>query len=592
MGESEYVSQIGASFAITVIGGLAVSTLFTLLFIPTVYAGLENVLAWLHGMNWKVKVAQLSVVTGGMALIYYEVNSMLWQAVYMVVLIAAVPGLTWFIQMSLRQARADFIPKDEDVRIHIRRMLKIYDDHTRFVREWTQGERSARHQEETPDYSHGENFKHYAWQIPLMGFFVYFIYFYLDSPGWLFLLSVPLYFYTLLVWSSVAEYLFHRGVYQQSRRHRLLGSFCEKLILWGFPLFSLIVFYVREFPPPVIVFIGLVWYAAIIVSTASSRLHRKNINIMRLTGKFAGVRRHFYRFIRSIPVLGRRKKPFHALSGVSLKIGNGMFGLLGPNGAGKTTLMRIICGVLTQSRGTLRINDMNVQDKREELQGVIGYLPQEFGFYENLTAAQFLDYMAILKSLYDRHKRNEIVQYTLKSVHLTEHQDRKIGTYSGGMKQRLGIAMALLHLPRILVVDEPTAGLDPRERIRFRNLMVELSRERIVIFSTHIIEDISSSCNNLAVLNRGALYYEGNPQGMTEAAADKVWQVLVTPDEFTELRDTLWIVHHMRLQEKIRVRCLAAEQPHPEAEPVSATLEDAYLWLMRGREQEAVTITA
>ncbi|MBN2289167.1 MAG: ABC transporter ATP-binding protein, partial [Candidatus Glassbacteria bacterium] len=258
----------------------------------------------------------------------------------------------------------------------------------------------------------------------------------------------------------------------------------------------------------------------------------------------------------------------------------GMFGLLGPNGAGKTTIMRLVCGVLDQSLGTIRVNGIDFREKREELQGLIGYLPQEFGTYENMTAHDFLDYIAILKNICDHEERERIVSYALAAVHLEESRDRKIKSFSGGMKQRMGIAMTLLHLPRILVVDEPTAGLDPRERIRFRNLLVELSRERVVIFSTHIIEDISSSCNRVAVLDKGCLHYLGDPQNMALAARGKVWQLLADPEEFNTLRDRLRIVHHMRVGDRIRVRCLAQDQPHPGAELVQPTLEDAYLWLL------------
>jgi len=269
---------------------------------------------------------------------------------------------------------------------------------------------------------------------------------------------------------------------------------------------------------------------------------------------------------------------------VSLEIGSGMFGLLGPNGAGKTTLMRIICGILEQSRGTIWINGINLKEKREELQGLIGYLPQEFGTYENMTAREFLEYQAILKNIYDKEEREKRVNYVLSAVHLDKNGDQKIGSFSGGMKQRIGIAQTLLHLPRILVVDEPTAGLDPRERIRFRNLLVDLARERIVIFSTHIIEDISSSCNRVAVLNRGSLCYLGDPQKMTRIADGKIWQFNIDIGEFEQLREKFNIIHHMRDGEKIRVRCLSQEKPTLDAQLVRPTLEDAYLWLLREAE--------
>jgi ABC-type multidrug transport system ATPase subunit len=285
--------------------------------------------------------------------------------------------------------------------------------------------------------------------------------------------------------------------------------------------------------------------------------------------------------VRQIPVIGKRKVPFRALNGVSLEIKTGMFGLLGPNGAGKSTMMRIICGILEQSYGKVWINGLDTQKHREELQGLIGYLPQAFGTYENMSAWEFLDYQGILKGIRDVKTRHERLEYVLKNVHMFDRKDDKIGSFSGGMKQRIGIAQILLNLPRILVVDEPTAGLDPRERIRFRNLLVELSRERIVIFSTHIIEDISSSCNQVAVINRGDLKYFGTPNDMVRMGDGFVWQMTLPAKEFDNFSNKQLIIHHMRDGENIKVRVLSKEKPSDDAVNVSPHLEDAYLCLLK-----------
>jgi ABC-type multidrug transport system ATPase subunit len=285
--------------------------------------------------------------------------------------------------------------------------------------------------------------------------------------------------------------------------------------------------------------------------------------------------------VKQIPIIGKRKKPFKALNGVSIDITSGMFGLLGPNGAGKSTMMRIICGIFEQSYGKVYINGLDTQKYREELQGLIGYLPQEFGTYENMTAWEFLDYQAILKGISDTATRNARLEYVLKSVHMYDRMNETIGSYSGGMKQRIGIAHILLNLPRIMVVDEPTAGLDPRERIRFRNLLVELSRDRIVIFSTHIIEDISSSCNQVAVINKGRLKYYGNPQDMVNLGEGYVWQFMMTPEEFEEFPNKQLITNHLREGELIKVRAVSKDKPFPNAVNVQGHLEDAYLCLLR-----------
>jgi ABC-type multidrug transport system ATPase subunit len=242
--------------------------------------------------------------------------------------------------------------------------------------------------------------------------------------------------------------------------------------------------------------------------------------------------------------------------------------------------MRIICGILEPSYGQITINGIDTRVKREELQGLIGYLPQEFGMYENLTAWEFLNYMGILKKIYDREQREARIEYVLNAVHMISHKHEKLGSYSGGMKQRIGIAQILLHLPRILVVDEPTAGLDPRERIRFRNLLVELSRDRIVIFSTHIIEDVASSCNQVAVVRSGELVYLGEPVKMAHLAQGKVWLAEMDIDTFETFKDAHVIIHHMRDGENIRVRCMAEESPAEGARSVKANLEDAYLYLL------------
>ena len=433
------------------------------------------------------------------------------------------------------------------------------------------------------DYNSWSDFDNFRWQIPLLAFLVYFAYYYLANHFWTFVVSHIIFFYLFLLVKPVRIFLSNRAESMSKPRLLKLSDALNNLLLWGLPLLNLFIYSFKDFKTEIIVFITIFWYSSLIIYSTSDRLHKGKVNIMRLTGKFSGFRRHFYQFVQLIPVIGKRKNPFNALDGVSLQIESGMFGLLGPNGAGKTTIMRTICGILNQSMGTIKINEIDFKEKREELQGMIGYLPQEFGTYENMTAYEFLDYIAILKSIYDKEERDRIVNRVIGSVHLEDTKDKKIGSFSGGMKQRVGIAMTLLHLPRILVVDEPTAGLDPRERIRFRNLLVELSRERIVIFSTHIIEDVSSSCNKVAVFNKGKLHYLGEPVNMVKSAIGKVWQFSVSFTEFENIQNKLRIVHHMQAGDKIRVRCISESVPYRDAIQVHPTLEEAYLLLLGGR---------
>lgn len=582
LGQAEYVSQIGAPFAITVIGGLLVSTLLTLIFIPTIYFGLETAIAWIRSLSWRLKFAMLTIGLSGLWLVYTKVETLIIQIICYLLLIILIPAIVFFIMVSLKRAGTHLIPEDSSITIHLQNLVKIYDRQARFVREWNKGKQIREHAGLGKVYSGWKDFAEYIWQIPLLSFWIYFTYFHLTSNFWVLIMSVLVYFYLLYMLDPVQSMLRSKTVQTGRKIFIKFDKYIYKFIFWGFPLVNLVIFQLRWSSPAKVIFIGIVWFLALIVYSVSNRLHQKNINIDRITGRFSGLRRRLYRIIQMIPVIGRKKKPFRALNQVSLDIEKGMFGLLGPNGAGKTTLMRIICGILDQSYGKITINGIDINKKREELQGLIGYLPQEFGMYENMTAYEFLQYQAILKNIIDKEKREKRVKEVIRAVHMEDYLNQKIGSFSGGMKQRIGIAQILLHLPRILVVDEPTAGLDPRERIRFRNLLVELSRERIVIFSTHIIEDISSSCSRVAVLNRGELKYLGDPVRMTTMADGHVWQFHAGLEEFEQLSKELIVIHHMRDGNRIRVRCLSEDIPHESAVKIKPTLEDAYLWLLKG----------
>jgi len=581
MGQAEYVGAIGAPFAITVIGGLALSTILTLVFIPTLYAGLENSLNWIKSLHWALKVGMLVVYITGSLLIFLEVDQFIWQLLDFMLLIILVPGIIAFVKTSLRQASEKVIDEKEPIVIKVRKLVKIYDRDSRFVREWKSGIKIRERAGLTKDYKHIRDFNDLLWQLPLFGFLVYFTFTYLESNLWMWILSHGVYFFLFLLRVPLNQVLINRQEATGKNIYLKLNRWIYNLIYWGVPLLFLFIFFRNWDNLGMVIFIGIIWMLLLVIYSSAEYIQRKNLNIARIEGRLSGLRRGYFNMVRQIPVVGKRKTPFRALNGVSIEIKTGMFGLLGPNGAGKSTMMRTITGILEQSYGKIWINGMDTQKYREELQGLIGYLPQAFGTYENMSAWEFLDYQAILKGIKDTNVRNERLEYVLKNVHMYERRNDKIGSFSGGMKQRIGIAQILLNLPRILVVDEPTAGLDPRERIRFRNLLVELSRERIVIFSTHIIEDISSSCNQVAVINRGNLKYFGTPSDMVNMGNKFVWQFSVPAKEFDSMANKQLIVHHMREGDNIRVRCLAKEKPAPDAVNVSPHLEDAYLCLLK-----------
>jgi len=581
MGKAEYVALIGVPFATAVIGGLVAGTLFTLVLVPTVYFGLERTQAWMRQLDWKIRTAQLGALSAGAWLIHESVDSTFWQFADGTVLLGLVPAFTYFVQNSLRHTRGTIVPADHSVRISIRNIVKTYDEDSRFVRQWGRGERQRAHLGRdggtgVPDRM-PDRMAALAWQLPGLAFLFYFAYLYVESEFWALIFSVGFYLLSLRLVRSFLPPAAASGF----RRRLVRASY--QLAIWLSPLVHLLWYHSRwEIWGPVIA-VGAVWYLAALIHRGSQRLYRGDVNVDRIVGRCRRSRSAFYHLVRAIPFVGKRKRPFTALNQVSLEIESGMFGLIGPNGAGKTTLMRIICGILQQSRGSVRINDIDLTANREELQSLIGYLPQEFGTYENMTAYQFLDYQAMLKGQWGFDERRRVVDHAIGAVHLEDSRDLKIRGFSGGMKQRVGIAQTLLHLPRILVVDEPTAGLDPRERIRFRNLLAELARDRVVIFSTHIIEDISSSCNRLAVLDDGVVKFDGSPREMVDLARGAVWQAAIPETRFEDIRPEKRIVHHMRDGDLIRVRILSDDRPLPEATEVTPTLEDSYLWLLERR---------
>jgi multidrug efflux pump subunit AcrB/ABC-type multidrug transport system ATPase subunit len=590
MGQAEYVSAIGAAFAITVIGGLTLSTLLTLIFIPTFYTGLETALKWFYSLNWKYKVIQLVIFILIQLLIYNYVDKFIWKLITIILAVIIIPAGTWFVMNSLRKARETVISPDENINIYVQSLVKIYERENRWAREWKAGDRIRKRLGIEKEFSSWKDMSQVIWQLPLLGYIIYFTYFFLDNGFWIFIFSMGTWFFLSGIWTSFNE-LFKNLTKDKKRKWlKLLAGITDFVVFWIIPLLNLIWFQLKWENLVVVLILGSLWFTGLLIYKIGQKLTRENIDIYRLEGKFKGLRKNLYKIVAVVPLIGKKKKPFKALSCVSLNIGNGMFGLLGPNGAGKTTLMRIICGILEQSYGKVWINGLDTQKMREELQGLIGYLPQEFGSYENMTAHEYLHYQAMLKNIIDVKTRDERVTYVLKAVHMEERRHEKIGSYSGGMKQRMGIAQILLHLPRILVVDEPTAGLDPRERIRFRNLLVELSRERVVIFSTHIIEDISSSCNQVAVLNKGKLRYIGKPIDMTKEAEGHVWQFNIPAKDFKTFVEKYLVVHHMSEADKVRVRVISEFSPWEGAVNANPNLEDAYLWLLRRKNNPATEI--
>ena len=270
----------------------------------------------------------------------------------------------------------------------------------------------------------------------------------------------------------------------------------------------------------------------------------------------------------------------------SLELRPGILGLLGPNGAGKSTLMRILATITKPTEGKVTWNGTDIARSPDQLRVVLGYLPQDFGVYPNLTALEFLEYMAAIKGLDDRmaHRR---IDSLLELVNLVDAAKRPLGGYSGGMRQRVGIAQALLNDPQLLIVDEPTAGLDPEERARFRSLIAELSSEHIVILSTHIVSDVEAAATSIAIINKGHLVTHALPEKILQPVEGKVWEWIISSQDLPVLRQTNIVTSTARRSDGVHVRAIAETQPNSYSDSVQETLEDAYLYHVQSARQAA-----
>ncbi len=282
--------------------------------------------------------------------------------------------------------------------------------------------------------------------------------------------------------------------------------------------------------------------------------------------------------------VGFRYKGGHdALSNITLKLERGIVGLLGPNGAGKSTLMRILATLAKPSRGRVHWNGEDTASRPDPLRRTLGYLPQDFGVYPMLSAREFLAYLSAVKGISAKSAAGR-VDACLAQVGLADVADRRLGEFSGGMRQRVGIAQALLNDPKLLIVDEPTVGLDPEERLRFRHLISDLAADRLIILSTHIVSDIEASASSLAVMAKGRLLFSGTPEALVAGAAGHVWEWTVPEQQVAAIRACHVTTGSQRRPEGVRLRLVAETAPSPDAVPVTAGLEDAHLWLVAQSE--------
>ncbi|HEY9227481.1 MAG TPA: ABC transporter ATP-binding protein [Gemmatimonadaceae bacterium] len=271
-----------------------------------------------------------------------------------------------------------------------------------------------------------------------------------------------------------------------------------------------------------------------------------------------------------------------ALANVSLTIPCGMYGLLGPNGAGKSTLMRILATLQEPDAGSIRLGDIDVVSEKDRIRQTLGYLPQEFGVYPKVSAEELLDHFALLKGVGERRARNEVVEALLRRTNLWDVRRQKLGGYSGGMKQRFGVAVALLGNPKLLIVDEPTAGLDPAERVRFLNLLSELGENSVVLLSTHIVDDVSELCTRMAIIDRGEILLEAEPLRAVDDLRGRIWRRVISKDELPAVEREHAVISTKLLAGRTLVR-VYGEEPATGFEQAEPDLEDVYFSTMAGQ---------
>jgi ABC-type multidrug transport system ATPase subunit/preprotein translocase subunit SecF len=558
--------EIWPPFARALLGGLISATLISLVFIPCGALAL----GWLRDLLARLTPPLVAATTAAWGLI-------LWWAFFLAEIVVSEP-LRWLLAipawlLALATARAgqhlwrgerppDLVGAAE-VDLRVRNARKIYGGPPRFVRELRRVDRwkmiAERAGLSASDIRSPRQAKlALTWQVGALGLLGY-VHALAESSWGLFLLTIP----TLAILSGLAASL--------AVLARVPGA-------W--PL--------RSWPARILPLAAATgaWMYLLLRRREDSEA---DIATLVVAGGCYGAWAllHLAREGGAIGMMRRRvsPQPVVALDGVNMSFENGLYGLLGPNGAGKSTLMRLVVNLYRPTRGTVTVNGHEVHANAASIQPRIGYLPQFFGVPPRLSAREYLHHQALLAGQVDPAKRTELVEAVLAEVGLTDRAGEKLGGYSGGMRQRVGIARTLLNVPRIVVVDEPTVGLDPRERIRFRNLLAELAKTRIVLLSTHVVEDIGSSCREVIVLDRGLILFRGAPVELVSRAQGHAWTCEVEESDLRSLSRAHRVVTTTRLPGgTVRVRGVGTRPAG--ATDVDATLEDAYLLLLGRSSRE------
>jgi multidrug efflux pump subunit AcrB/ABC-type multidrug transport system ATPase subunit len=585
-------NEIWPPFATVVMGGLISSTLLTLLFIPVGFVFLHRLdrlfgrLGPWVGLGWIVATAVVIVplVAGGVldSIVWQVVTSLLVAACWLGVIVLA------FRRVEPPRPRTD----DGPPALEARYLHKVYGQPGPVGRAWAAPQRFAAR----VLAAGGRPFDpRMAWErLPALG---------LVLGGALYLAGSLETVVWRVVYAMIAAGL-AAAIFRELRRARgrvdRLGrvepgglegvaAALAPWAGWGWVAWAVVVQPAAEGRPSGMPYWLLGVGAALILLIQLGRrtarhLARETLPERAERGRLRRARTWWRRLARAVFGLDLPRKQVHALAGVHFEASRGMVGILGPNGAGKTTLLRLLSGILDPSLGAITVGGVPLKRLRRYLARYVGYLPQDFGLPQDLTAREYLDYYAMLYEIAPPERRRERVSRLLEEVGLGARADEKIGGYSGGMRQRVAVARTLLRLPPVIIVDEPTVGLDPRERIRFRNLLARLAEGRVVLFSTHVVEDVEVSCERVIVFARGRIVFDGAPPKLADEAQGRVWVARLEPGAESRLPAGAFVVDEVpEADGRTRTRILSAEPPTAESSPASPTLEDGYLWLVGER---------
>lgn len=582
-------NEFWPTFAVVVMGGLATSTLLTLLVIPVGFVFLNRLDRLFGRLGPWVVMAWLGATTAVMTplVVFDQITSLTWQTITSVLVAALFLGLAILIfrRPELPEPDSDEGPP----LVEVRYLRKVYGRPGPIGRAWRIGEHFA----ERVLALGGKPFlpsdvRQSVITLVLLLIGIGYLAFSLNTMWW------------RLVFSFTGAAMMSRILIQLRRLRgrsdpigRVEPGGIENLlaflapwiifILLGYNYYLLPVMHDRTVRLPLI---ALLLVAAIIALVQFGRRTAKQLSTGVLSqqmdmGFLRRVRTIWRGFCRRIFGLDLPREEIEALKNIHFSTKQGMVGILGPNGAGKTTLLRMLAGVLEPSLGTIHLGGISIKRIQRYLARWVGYLPQDFGLPKDLTGREYLDYYALLYDIGTNSERKERVDLLLKEVGLSEQADKKIGGYSGGMRQRVAVARTLLRLPPVIIVDEPTVGLDPRERIRFRNLLASLSKTRVVLFSTHVVEDVAVACDRVIVLAKGEKVFDGEPSLLTHKAEGKVWELRIGPGEEETLPEDAFIVDQVTEEDGFsKARVLCSRPPLPQARSVTPNLQDGYLQLV------------